>query len=131
MLTARPPVIIKKDKLFLPSRLQNASFLRAHLDKLVASEGLNLQEFMFHMLRNCYLVVMTARDESASFRIFSTLNSRGVDLSEVDKLKADLLQVGTAMIFFMTIMSPDDHYISFLLADEMNESRINSDLNLI
>ena len=36
---------------------------------------------------------MTARDESASFRIFSTLNSRGVDLSEVDKLKADLLQV--------------------------------------
>ena len=48
---------------------------------------------MFHMLRNCYLVVMTARDETASFRIFSTLNSRGVDLSEVDKLKADLLQV--------------------------------------
>ena len=36
---------------------------------------------------------MTARDENASFRIFSTLNSRGVDLSEVDKLKADLLQV--------------------------------------
>jgi uncharacterized protein with ParB-like and HNH nuclease domain len=48
---------------------------------------------MFHMLRNCYLVVMIARDETASFRIFSTLNSRGVDLSEVDKLKADLLQV--------------------------------------
>ena len=44
-------------------------------------------------LRNCYIVVMTARDENASFRIFSTLNSRGVDLSEVDKLKADLLQV--------------------------------------
>jgi uncharacterized protein with ParB-like and HNH nuclease domain len=48
---------------------------------------------MFHVLRNCHLVVMTARDEASSFSIFSTLNSRGVDLSEVDKLKADLLQV--------------------------------------
>ncbi|GAX73020.1 hypothetical protein CEUSTIGMA_g472.t1 [Chlamydomonas eustigma] len=71
----------------------NASFLRTHLRKLVESQGLNLQDFMFHVLRNCYLVVMTARDEDASFRIFSTLNSRGMDLSEVDKLKADLLQV--------------------------------------
>lgn len=52
-----------------------------------------MQEFMFHVLRNCYIVVMTARDESSSFRIFSTLNGRGVDLSAVDKLKADLLQV--------------------------------------
>lgn len=34
---------------------------------------------------------MVARDEGASFRIFSTLNGRGMDLSVVDKLKADLL----------------------------------------
>ena len=40
--------------------------------------------------------MMTARDEKASFRIFSTLNGRGMDLSEVDKLKADLLQVHSA-----------------------------------
>lgn len=130
---------------------QNAEFLRAHMQALVTNHGLNLQDFMFHVLRNCYVVggrgwtchstdvlkvqekveqrnalpplcplppfpaisctppllsfpphtaaccccqvVMTARDEASSFRIFSTLNSRGVDLSEVDKLKADLLQV--------------------------------------
>eukprot|EP00983_Pelagomonas_calceolata_P000725 26143-Pelagomonas_calceolata.AAC.6 len=35
---------------------------------------------------------MNARDEETSFRIFSTLNSRGMDLTMVDKLKADLLQ---------------------------------------
>lgn len=51
------------------------------------------QDFTFHCLRNCYIVVMVARDESSSFRIFSTLNGRGMDLSVVDKLKADLLQV--------------------------------------
>lgn len=40
------------------------------------------------------VVLMTARDEASSFRIFSALNSRGMDLSMVDKLKADLLEVG-------------------------------------
>jgi hypothetical protein len=40
------------------------------------------------------VVLMTARDEAASFRIFSALNSRGMDLAMVDKLKADMLEVG-------------------------------------
>jgi hypothetical protein len=52
-----------------------------------------LQDFLFHTLRNCHVVLMAARDEAASFRIFSTLNGRGMDLSMVDKLKADLLEV--------------------------------------
>ncbi len=52
------------------------------------------QDFTFHVLRNCHVVLMVARDEGASFRIFSSLNGRGMDLTEVDKLKADLLQVG-------------------------------------
>ncbi len=65
---------------------------QAQLQALI-SEGLNLQDFMFHCLRNCYVVLMNARDESASFSIFATLNGRGINLSPVDKLKADLLQV--------------------------------------
>lgn len=40
------------------------------------------------------VVVMTARDEGSSFSIFSSLNGRGMDLSVVDKLKAEMLQVG-------------------------------------
>ncbi|KAL6758897.1 hypothetical protein V8C86DRAFT_2584233 [Haematococcus lacustris] len=55
--------------------------------------GLNLQDFMIHTLKNCHVVLMAARDEATSFRIFATLNSRGMDLSMVDKLKADLLEV--------------------------------------
>jgi hypothetical protein len=82
------------------------------------------QDFAFHVLRNCFVVLMTARDEGASFQIFASLNGRGMvraacmhggmprdppsspsakqlfgltfcaqDLSAVDKLKADLLQV--------------------------------------
>lgn len=71
---------------------RNATFLKAHLRRLVAEQNVNLSDFMFHCLRSCYLVVMTARDEASSFSIFSTLNSRGVDLTEVDKLKADLFK---------------------------------------
>ncbi|MEW5317537.1 MAG: hypothetical protein WDW38_008825 [Sanguina aurantia] len=70
---------------------ENATFVREQMGSLVDG-GLNLQDFMLHSLRNCYVVVMNARDESSSFSIFSTLNGRGMDLSVVDKLKADLLQ---------------------------------------
>jgi len=49
---------------------------------------------MFHVLSSSYVVVMTARDESASFKIFATLNGRGVDLGVVDKLKVCVRCVG-------------------------------------
>jgi hypothetical protein len=52
-----------------------------------------IQEFAFYVLRNCFVVLMVARDEGASFTIFSCLNGRGMDLTVVDKLKAELLQV--------------------------------------
>ncbi len=54
---------------------------------------MRLQDFMHHVLRNCMVVLMIARDEGTSFKIFSTLNGRGVDLAVVDKLKPELLQV--------------------------------------
>eukprot|EP00798_Chlamydomonas_sp_ICE-L_P024183 gene24183-9774_t len=71
---------------------ESAKFMQTFLSELSSNGELNLQEFMNHCLRNCYLVMMTARDERASFRIFSTLNGRGMDISEVDKLKADMLE---------------------------------------
>ena len=70
---------------------QVARFVKGELSAAAAA-GLPLQEFMFHVLRSSYVVVMTARDEPASFKIFATLNGRGVDLGAADKLKADLLQ---------------------------------------
>jgi len=68
-----------------------ARYLAAQLDS-AAARGLDVPRFVAHVMRGCFVVVMTARDEAASFRIFSTLNGRGVDLSPVDKLKADLLR---------------------------------------
>ena len=73
---------------------QAAAFIQKQLLCAVEQDGVELLEFMHHTLSSCYIVMMTARDEAASFRIFSTLNGRGMDLSVVDKLKSDLLQVG-------------------------------------
>jgi hypothetical protein len=51
------------------------------------------QDFVHYVLKHSMVVLMTARDESTSFKIFSTLNGRGVDLAVIDKLKPELLQV--------------------------------------
>ena len=39
----------------------------------------------------CYLVVVSASDQNAAYRIFSVLNDRGLDLSPTDILKADII----------------------------------------
>lgn len=52
-----------------------------------------LQEFMHHVLKNCMVVLVTARDEASCFKVFSSLNGRGIDLAVVDKLKPELMQV--------------------------------------
>ena len=43
------------------------------------------------VIRNCYLVVVTAYDRDSAHRIFSVLNARGLDLTPTDILKADIL----------------------------------------
>ena len=48
----------------------------------------NLKEFV---LRRCVVILVSAYDRDAAFTIFTVLNKRGLDLSAVDILKADIL----------------------------------------
>ena len=48
-------------------------------------------EFSKFIMKNCYLVVVTTIDEDSAFRIFSVLNSRGLDLLPTDVLKAEII----------------------------------------
>lgn len=57
-----------------------------------------VQDFVHYVLKHSMVVLMTARDESTSFKIFSTLNGRGVDLAVIDKLKPEMLQVTGATV---------------------------------
>jgi hypothetical protein len=44
-----------------------------------------------YIAQRCYLVVVAASDQESAFRIFSVLNSRGLDLSPADVLKAEII----------------------------------------
>lgn len=68
--------------------VENASFLREKLSALSADERRRLTVYVAN---RCFLVVVAASDEESAFRIFSVLNSRGLDLSAADILKADII----------------------------------------
>jgi hypothetical protein len=70
--------------------IENAQHLRTTLEAMPSTERDRLIQFV---AKQCYLVVVAASDQDSAFRIFSVLNSRGLDLSPADILKADI--VGT------------------------------------
>ena len=67
---------------------ENTSFLWDKLSELSQRECDTLSQFV---IRNCYLVVVTAYDRDSAHRIFSVLNARGLDLTPTDILKADVI----------------------------------------
>lgn len=69
---------IKNNTLYLKNRLENYSEDEIH--KLAA-----------YIVQKCYLVVVSTPDEESAFRIFSVLNDRGMQLSNADILKAEII----------------------------------------
>jgi len=66
----------------------NAQLFQARLDKLAEDERVRLAQFI---VTRCYLVVVATPDLDSAYRIFSVLNSRGLDLSATDILKAQII----------------------------------------
>ncbi len=62
-------------------------FLRA-LDQLEQAELIRLVQFI---VTRCFLVVVATPDLDSAYRIFGVLNSRGLDLSATDILKAEII----------------------------------------
>jgi Protein of unknown function DUF262/Protein of unknown function (DUF1524) len=68
--------------------IENAAFLRGRLKDLSQDQRLRLT---MYIAQRCYLVVVAASDQESAFRIFSVLNSRGLDLSPADVLKSEII----------------------------------------
>jgi len=68
--------------------VENAAFLRERLGELSAAERRRLT---MYIAQRCFLVIVAASDQTSAFRIFSVLNSRGLDLSPADVLKAEII----------------------------------------
>lgn len=66
----------------------NAQVLMDGLAKLQQSELVRLVQFI---ITRCYLVTVATPDLDSAYRIFGVLNSRGLDLSATDILKAEVI----------------------------------------
>lgn len=67
---------------------ENTTFLRNELGKMPEPDR---QKLSSYVAQRCYLVIVAASDQQSAFRIFSVLNSRGLDLTAADILKADII----------------------------------------
>ena len=67
---------------------ENAKYLWDHLSPFDGQRRAALMEFL---VRRCYIVVVSTSDRKSAYRIFSVMNTRGLDLSPTDILKADLI----------------------------------------
>lgn len=67
---------------------KNACLFMNNLEKISADERLLLVQFI---ATRCYLVTVCTPDLESAYRIFGVLNSRGLDLSATDILKAEII----------------------------------------
>jgi hypothetical protein len=67
---------------------ENATKLRERIISMIEGERQGLVTFL---LNRCVLVVVATESRAAALRIFRVLNDRGLDLSNADVIKADLL----------------------------------------
>ncbi len=71
---------------------KNARFLRALAKDRFGSDSGETLNFIDFILENCYVVEVMSDNLKSAFRMFSVLNSRGLDLSPVDLVKSKLFQ---------------------------------------
>ncbi len=67
---------------------QNANGFVERLSAMSEGDRIRLTQFI---VTRCYLVVVSTPDLESAYRIFSVMNSRGLDLSATDILKADVI----------------------------------------
>ncbi len=70
--------------------LRNTVHLRKAIEKAF-DEPEELLDFATFLLTRCYLVAVSTPNEASAFRVFSVMNSRGMDLQPTDIIKADII----------------------------------------
>lgn len=64
------------------------------INKLIENTILDkeqIKHFITHIITKCFFVVVSSPSPESAYRVFSTLNNRGLDLSYTDILKADII----------------------------------------
>ncbi|PTB92133.1 hypothetical protein C9974_13530 [Marinobacter sp. B9-2] len=69
----------------------NARLLLSRIDRSFGSDTSSLEGFVGFLLQRCFLVAVSTPSQQSAFRVFSVMNSRGLDLQPTDIIKADII----------------------------------------
>ena len=68
----------------------NARYLLSNIEKNLPTVK-KVADFVNFLLTRCYLVAVSTPSQESAFRVFSVMNSRGLDLQPTDIIKADVI----------------------------------------
>lgn len=70
---------------------RNAEVMLQRLNATFNSDTTRLCEFGAFLVQRCFLVAVSTPSQQSAFRVFSVLNSRGLDLLPTDIIKSDVI----------------------------------------
>lgn len=70
--------------------IRNAQILQQKINDTFANEA-DIFDFGSFLVQRCYLVVVSTPSQQSAFRIFSVMNSRGMNLLATDIIKSDVI----------------------------------------
>jgi len=77
---------------------RNAELILQRLDAAFGKDAVRLCEFGAFLVQRCFLVSVATPSQQSAFRVFSVLNSRGMDLLPTDIIKSDVIGSITASL---------------------------------
>ena len=70
---------------------KNSQFFLQRITKHLGDNGEGIKGFVTFLLQRCFLVAVSTPSQQSAFRVFSVMNSRGLDLQPTDIIKADII----------------------------------------
>jgi len=69
----------------------NSAYFQSAVEKTFAEDEEALVRFIQFLLGRCFLVAVSTPNRDSAFRVFSVMNSRGMELQPTDIIKADII----------------------------------------
>lgn len=69
----------------------NSRLFLKRIAKELNNDAQQIKEFVAFLLQRCFLVAVSTPSQQSAFRVFSVMNSRGLDLQPTDIIKADII----------------------------------------
>lgn len=70
---------------------QNSKVLYDKVKTAFEHNSQQLEAFIIFLVQRCFIVAVTTPSQNTAFRVFSVMNSRGLDLQPTDIIKADVI----------------------------------------